>query len=295
MSAVPARPVLIAFILAGCNGWETTVVSSRTSPNGSMVAENVFVDDANGGVGHLIIRSAQAKDGHDHVLDAPAGGLFMRWVDDSHLELWREGALGESPGPDRIGDVQIVRRSYVFPNNSPDTYRRPGISAETIAVPVGNVAMLFDQPSSKNERTCRLSIETTPDPLYDTAKVEITVGVNTDRKRDRPSAGVSTRFTLVQRVNNGPQTMLTSATISDIPSSNRYPQGTEGALVRGQFVGQNAEALIEQLKQPSIQIQYSRDFFEQVLRYDVPLAGSAQALGEFKACVGNADLRWLEH
>jgi hypothetical protein len=258
-----------------------------------MVAENVYVDDFEG-KGYLIIRGAQAKGGHDLFLGDPAPDLFMRWIDDRDLEIWREGVLSDTPEPDMIGDVHIVRRSYVFPYNSADTYLRPGISAATIAVPASDVSAIFDQHSTKTGGFCVLSIETAPNPSYDTAKAEISVGISTTckNKRDRPCAGIKTRFHLSNSRDGNRQTMLTSATISDIPSYNRLPEGAEGTMLRGQFLEQSAVALIEQLKQPSIEIEYSRDFFEQVLRYDVPLAASAKVIGEFKACFGNADLLW---
>jgi hypothetical protein len=299
MRTASARPILIALVLAGCDSMgEKTVVSSRTSPNGSMVAENVYVDDGGGrgeGTGHLIVRNAQAKDGHDQVLGEPAPDLFMRWTDDSHLEVWREGSLGELPGLDMIGGVRVVPRSYVFPHNSTDTYRRPGLPIDTIDVPVDKVSAIFDQYSINHGKSCRLSIETAPDPSYEIAKVAITVVVIDHGNLDRPSGGVHTRFTLSNRHDVGRQTMLTSATISDIPSYNRLPEGGEGTMVRGHFLEQPAVALIESLKQPSIQIVYSRDFFDKVVRYDVPLANASKALGEFNACLGDVDLLWIQH
>ena len=66
-------------------------------------------------------------------------------------------------------------------------------------------------------------------------------------------------------------------------------------MIRGQFLEQNAEALIEHLKRPSIQLEYSRNFFDEVLKYEVPLTGHAKTLGEFDACVGDADLLWARH
>jgi hypothetical protein len=66
-------------------------------------------------------------------------------------------------------------------------------------------------------------------------------------------------------------------------------------MLRGQFLGQNAVALNERLNQPSLQIEYSRDFFEQVLIYDLPLVAVAKAVGEINACVGDADLLWFQH
>jgi hypothetical protein len=265
-----------------------------------MVAENVLVDHggpADGGTSHLIIRKAHAKNGYDEKLNQPAADLFMRWMDESHLEVWREGASCDPPMPAMMGDVHIACRSYVFPRNAADMYRRPDIPAETIAVPAGDVSARFDQRSSENGRSCVLSIETGPDASHDSAKVEITVGVTNScrRDRDRPCAGISTRFSLGNRRGTVPQTMLTSATIADIPSYNRLPEGGEGTMIRGQFLEQSAVALIEHLRAPSIRIEYSRDFFDQVLAYDVPLTGHAKTLAEFDTCVGDADLLWARH
>jgi hypothetical protein len=106
MSAASAKTVLIALLLAGCDDGEI-ILSSRTSPNGSMIAENVLVDyggPANGGTSHLVIRSTHASGGFDEELNEPASDLFMRWMDESHLEVWREGALCAPPMPEMMGE-----------------------------------------------------------------------------------------------------------------------------------------------------------------------------------------------
>jgi hypothetical protein len=108
-----------------------------------------------------------------------------------------------------------------------------------IAVPASNVSVNFDQRSVKNGKSCVLLIEAAPDPSYDTAKVEITVGVSADCKRERPCAGVSMGFSLINRREMSPQTTLTSATICDIPSYNRLAEGTDGTMLRGQFLEEN--------------------------------------------------------
>ncbi len=66
-------------------------------------------------------------------------------------------------------------------------------------------------------------------------------------------------------------------------------------MIRGQFLEQNAVALMEQLTQPLIEIDYSRDFFEQILKYEIPLATSATVLRSFNACLRNADVLWVRH
>jgi hypothetical protein len=199
--------------------------------------------------------------------------------------------------PEMMGDVHIACKSY-DPYNSTDNHRGLGISAETIAVPPGNISVLFEQRPIENGTSCILSIETKQDPSYDSATAEITVGVSNSCKgdRNRPCAGISTRFSLNERQRTVPQIILTSVRIADIPSyTNRLPEGGEGKTIRGQFLEQNAVALIEHLKRPSIQIEYSRNFSDQVLKYDVPLTGHAKTLGEFDGCVGDADLLWRGH
>jgi uncharacterized protein YceK len=291
-------PVMI-LLLSGCGSAAKEIFSSRTSPDGSKVAENIGLDGTDGGTGRLVIRDTQSKVVHDLLLGHPAPDLFLKWLDSNNLEIWREGGPGEKEMPDQIGTVHVVRKFYLFPSSSTDTYKRPGLAIKRVTVPAENVSGTFEQHSDNvhlrnSARFCVLSIEIKPDLSYDAAKVEITVGMNIDRK-PRPSAGVGTDFTLGTQLQPGRQTILTSATISDIPSYNRLPTGDQGTRVRGQFLEQNAAALIEQLKQPAIQIEYSRDFFQQVIKYDLPLTGAAEALQQFSACIGNADFLWLKH
>jgi hypothetical protein len=298
MRTASAAAALMALLLAGY-GDELLIFSARTSPNGSTVAENVLVDHGGpaGGTSHFIIRNAHEGNRYEEALNESAPDLFMRWIDERHLEVWREGALCDPPMPEAMGQVHIACKSYVFPDNSADTYRRPGLSIKTTTVPASKVLVDFHPRTSQNGTSCVLSIGIGPDLSYDSANVEITVGISNSCKRNhnRPCAGITTRFSLSNAHDTGQQTMLTSATIADIPSFNRTPEGGEGTGIRGQFLEDNAVALIEQLKKPSIQIEYSRDFFDQVLKYDVPLTGHAQKLAEFDACIGDADLLWLKH
>jgi hypothetical protein len=253
-----------------------------------MVAENVLDGDGPG-VGHVRIRNLQTKEIYDAPLNDPAPDLFLRWIDDANLEIWREGS-GEFPKSEDLGGVHIVRRSYVFPRNSTEIYRASG---NKITVPASGVSVNFYERSLP--WSCVLSIETAPSPAYDTAKVEITVNGDLDCKNDRPCAGVWTQFSLSSGLREGRQTTLTSATISGIPSYNRLAQGHDGTMIRGQFLEQNAVALMEQLTQPLIEIDYSRDFFEQILKYEIPLATSATVLRSFNACLRNADVLWVRH
>jgi hypothetical protein len=283
--------------LTGCSFFgATTVLSSRKSPDGSMVAENVLVDDPGGGAGYLIIRSTLTDDRYKALMGTPAADLFMRWIDNTHLEIWREGSRDISE-PDDVGPVHVVRKSYVFPYNIDERNLNGDVSPREITVPEANVSTTFSQLSSEKLRSCKLSIGIAPDPAFDAASLEITVGVSTSCEHHRPcGAGMHTRFSLSNGHASDRQTILTAATIADqLPSNNRVAEGTGGTTVRGQFLEQNAIAVLEHLAQPSIQIVYWRDFFKQKIKYDVPLVGSTKALSESRACIGDADFLWGRH
>ena len=268
--------------------------SSRASPDGSFVAESVTIGDGEAG-GRLVIR---AKDGSERHIDfaETEPGLFLRWWDDTHLELWSERRQVDLKGADHLGGVSIAARSYDFPTDGATAYGRPGLATHTIAVPAGEVAATFDRRpyANGNGHFCILALRTAADPSFDPAGVEITAGV-TSTCRPRPCAGIDTRFTLADGRDGSRQSVLTSATISDIPSYNRLPTGDGGTSVRGHFLEQAAESLVEDLAKPSVVLDFSRDLFDQVLRYDLQLSGVAAPVGEFERCVGDADMLWMRH
>lgn len=289
--------VLGILFLAGC-GDEIKVFSSRTSPSRSSIAENVLIDHggpADGGTSRFTLRDNRTGHVFNSELNEPKPELFMRWVDETHLEVWSEAACDPSL-PEIMGKTHILCRRYVFPSDFSDLYRRSNVPMETIDVPADKVSASFDQKSRGGLKSCVLLIETLEDPAYDAAKVEITVDVNTScQSKGRSCVGIVTRFGLAERRSKIPQTMLTSATVANIPSYNRLPEGNDGTGIRGQFLENSAVSLIEKLKAPSIEIEYSHNFFERILRYNLPLTAHAEALGKFHSCVGNADLLWTQH
>jgi hypothetical protein len=83
-----------------------------------------------------------------------------------------------------------------------------------------------------------------------------------------------------------PNEILTSATISEIPSYNELPDGTGYKAIRGQFLEKSANLLIEALQKPSFDIDYNFDFDQLNIRYTVPTRAISAPLGEFLKCVG---------
>jgi hypothetical protein len=244
--------------------------------------------------GQLVIRARDGTERHFDFADT-APGLFLRWIDDQQLEVWSERQkldFGNSP---RLGDVRIVAKSYEFPQDGARAYSRLGLNTRSIAVPAGNVVATFAKHTKGAARLCVLTIGTAPDPAYDTANVEITAFVNPVCNRARPCAGISTRFTLEDDRRTTPQVTLTSATISDIPSYNRLPTGADGTSIRGHFLEQSAVTLVDDLKGGFITLEFSRNFFNQVIRYDLPLSVALAPIGQFQVCLGDADMLWIRH
>lgn len=283
-----AFPISLILLLAGCGAGDKTVFSSRTSPNGLLVAESVMIGDGEAG-GQLVIRARDGREWHVDLANT-APNLFMRWIDNQQLEVWSEPQKLDLGNNDPIGDVRIVPKSFEFPKDIANAYRRIGLNTRNVFVLAEKVAATFVDRTKGTARVCVLTIGTMPDPMYDTANVEITAVVNPACNRSRPCAGIYTRFFLGNDHRPSPQAALTSATISDIPSYNRLPTGAGGTSIRGEFLEQSAETLVNELKGSSITLDFSRNFFDQVIRYELPLSAAAEPIGQFGLCVGDADM-----
>ena len=137
-----------------------------------------------------------------------------------------------------------------------------------------------------DKRICVLTLSTGRTPSFDAAGVEITATVIA-KDQSAPRVLIGTRFRLEGSRDKGPQTLLTSATIADLGSYNRLPDGGGGTRIRGQFLGKNASRLLDELSKPSVTVSFARNFFEETLRYEIPLNG--QATSAFKLCIGNGE------
>ena len=139
---------IMALLLAGCSPNER-VWSSRTSPDGSFLAVNLIIGDGVEAAGRLVIR---AKDGLEHHIGfVNAADLFLKWRDDRHLELWTERQAVDLKGVDRLGEVNLIAKSYDFPMDVKTAYSRSGVTSRTVTVPVNEVVATF-QPTPLRER-----------------------------------------------------------------------------------------------------------------------------------------------
>ena len=290
----PINFIVLALILcvSGCSIYnEITVFSSRSSPNGSNTAENVMVGEGERAFGQMIIHSKNDWTSQKLFLGAPEADLFLRWVDNEHLQLWRSsdgGIFNRYPSefPQKLGNVQIDERVYSTAQEN-TSFNLKHWSKE-IEVPSENLIAKFVERNEQNERHCILSLEIPETPTYDLASFELEVSVSKNNS-GKKYAELSSRFKLANPSDENWKYMLTSATVSNIPSYNGLSEGADGTQIRGQFLGSNALTLIEKLKSNSIQLEYSRNFFEQTLKYNIPTHEIKEKIDKLLSCFGGVE------
>jgi hypothetical protein len=285
--------IIVGLTIAGCSLMaETIVFSSRSSPNGKIVAENVAIDDGQDGIGQLRVRSTSTTQSQQLPLRLPDPEMFLRWTDDEHLEIWRSSVSGDHlvlSGP--FANLQIVEKTYNADQS--DSFSKLALTKQTVVVPTNGLRAEFRQIEDRNGKHCRLSIDVPSAPSHEHASVEIEFRVWRLNAREK-HADISTNFKLENPAKDTFKFMLTSATISDIPSYNRLPEGTEGTMIRGQFLEHSAVALMDKLKSSSIQLEYSRNFFGQIVVYDIQTFEIKQQTDQLLTCIGDAKLTYAD-
>ena len=87
-------PALISVVLQSLQDRSKNLLfSSRRSPDGSHLIENIIDPGGPGGPDDSTSRiSIRAKNGTENSLEfgTTAPGVFMRWIDETHVELWQE-------------------------------------------------------------------------------------------------------------------------------------------------------------------------------------------------------------
>ncbi|MFG1202252.1 hypothetical protein V5F29_07635 [Xanthobacter aminoxidans] len=285
---------LLFLLLAGCGVADVSVLSRRTSPDGTLVAENLLTGDE--GNGRLLIRK---KDGSEHHFDFTHGlaDLFLRWSDDRTLEVWTEEPQPEFIDSFKLGDVWIIPKVYGRYSHKWRQSKSSEIYSTKNMIMAHNDKILsaFDSSTSGTSRLCILRMGATERPDHATAEVELTAHVNSGCNRRRPCGAIDSRFTLDDRHNTDHQTILTSATISAIPSYNSIPTGDRGITLRGEFLEQNAADLLDKLNGDFITIDFVQDFSDREIIYNIPLLSLKSSIDKFRTCVGDADMLWLRH
>jgi hypothetical protein len=297
MKPINFTVLALTVFVAGCSLFnEVSVFSSRSSPNGMTTAENVMVGDGEGAFGQIVLHSKNSWTNQKLNLGLPEPDLFLRWVDSEHLQLWRSsagGSFNRYPGefPKKLGNVQIEELSYSVDQRQ--SFSSLDMSKRIVAVPWNKLQAAFRQNEDRNGKHCRLLLEVPSTTTYEFASVDIEFRVWKLNAKEN-HADVETHFRLDNPSEDGFKVTLTSATISRIPSYNRLPEGSEGNKIRGQFLENFAVELVGKLKSNSIQLDFSSNFFEQVLEYDVPTIEIKNEINDLLICLGNAKFIYTE-
>jgi hypothetical protein len=156
------------------------------------------------------------------------------------------------------------------------------------------ISAVFSREDADGRQTCRLSLQAKDGSLYDEIGADIEANVNAC---SLPMAcpGIDTRFRIGHRVDGTFGKLLTSATISDIPSYNRLPDGFGYTTIRGQFGAANADKLVDELQKESFNLQYSINFDEATFSHEIPTQKIKRPVADFLSCTVGADFRWSRH
>lgn len=269
------------------------VFSSAASPDNTFVAENAMANSENE-VGRISVRRLNGTIVYEARFPETLPSLFLRWIDDNHLLVLSNS---QSPLPAKTqsrkeGSVEVSYSTYVRFGAADASTAAKTHSALTLEP--SSVTATFDEKtaSARPLRQCSLNFAANDGKKYNGIGMTITAGVYPCRfppsLKGKICAGISSHFSVGQKIDRTAGDLLTSATVSEIPSYNELPDGAGYKAIRGQFLERSAELLIEALKKPSFDIDYNFDFDEQNIRYTIPAQAISAPLGEFLKCVGSA-------
>jgi len=141
-----------------------------------------------------------------------------------------------------------------------------------------------------NSKSCELRIIAKDGKEYDQIGMTIVANVapcEAPAPSGKTCGEIGSHFDVGQRIDHAYGWLLTSATVSGIPSYNRLPDGQGYRAIRGQFLGTSAISLIEALNSLSFDIEYKLNFTEKMSKYIVPTTPISEVLDDFKKCIGS--------
>ena len=266
------------------------VFSAVMSPDNTFVAENAMADTEDG-IGRISVRRQTGSTIYEALFPETLPSLFLRWTDSSHL-LVLSSSQSPLPAVNNLrtdGAVDVSYAAYVRLGAADASLKAKTHSALTLDP--SSVTATFSEATHAGRplKQCILGLVAKDSKKYSEIDFTITAGVfpcAVPSLRENLCLGVSSHFGIGGKLDRTPNEILTSATISEIPSYNELPDGTGYKAIRGQFLEKSANLLIEALQKPSFDIDYNFDFDQQNIRYTVPTRAISAPLGEFLKCVG---------
>ena len=292
--------VSIAGIVKYCS--DTPVLfSSQLSPNGVWMAENYgYLYSEQGG--YITLKRAndssfsfyKSEKSIHFPFTTPA--LFFIWRDDQHLTIAQPS---NEPRISNNADFEGVQLSYL---TYPSDGHWPFHGRREVARDLGEdaISATFNEKNgpTPNRKICALDLAGADGEVYDHIGITITASVgpcNPALGEIKFCGGISSKFYVGQRKDHQYGQLLTSATLFNIPSFNRVPDGFGYTNLRGQFVENSATELVEDLKMATFEAQYSFNFDDTIITYRMPTRRISSVIQNFLQCTRNADFSWITH
>jgi hypothetical protein len=270
------------------------ILSSAVSPDGVWIAENFGTNDCCSGGFVLIHKKSEPSSPSDRAISSAstAPGLFMIWLDDKRLSLVQDSNDVPVNGPTMYKGITLVYSTYHNRASDSHTFDTANASKRSVSIKEPDATSEAATEVTKTGRRCTFSLSASDGTVYDKIGMRIEASVNRCN-RTRDCAGISSQFWIGKRVDGQHGVALTSATVSNIPSYNRLPEGDRTSTVRGSFGESGAVDLVAALSSEAIDIQYSLNFFDAIILYRIETKQIASSVKSFKACIGDGDFNWL--
>jgi hypothetical protein len=213
--------------------------------------------------------------------------LFFKWTDDSHLQILSAPQLPASTRVKTDGTLDVKYSTYVRQGTDAASLNAKGHVALAVQPTDVTAAVTENDDLLPRLKVCTLVISAKDGRKYSDISMSLRAGVypchNPPAYPGKFCAGIGSHFSVGQNIDNAGFDLLTSATVSELPSYNDRPDGP--GRVTGGFI-ETAGALFDALKGSFFYIDYNFDFTEQNIRYTIPTSQVAARISEFEQCVG---------
>ena len=282
--------VLAPYYPLGRKSWIS--FSSAESPERTFIAENAMSTDDFGG-GRITVRRVSGPTVYEAHLADTAPSLFLKWMADDHLLVLSNSQSPVSPSTVFTNDRSLVV-SYVTHSRlgAADASAAAKIHERIVLKPGDVIATFEEKPRSGLQiKSCALSLSARDGTKFGDIGMSIVAGVYSCASPPSGAkfcVGIASHFNVGSKTEDSADGLLTSATVSQIPSSNEMPDGHGYTAIRGSFGQDSAVRLIEAIKKQSFDIDYNFGFNERNIRYTIPTTGISAPLNDFEKCVGPA-------
>lgn len=269
---------------------EWTVFSSSSSPDNTLIAENAMQGDE-AAVGRVSVRDQKGTMVYETVFNETLPSLFLRWTDNKNLLVLSDSRRSLPPIVKTMNEASLgVSYSTYVRYGAADASRLAKAHSFLVLNPA-DVAAGFDTMSRTDPpvKSCELNFSAKDGKEFTEIALTIIAAIYEcgSGLTEKHCGGVRSKFKVGQKIDGTEGELLTSATVSQIPSYNELPDGANYRAIRGQFLGPSVPPLFQSLGSDTFSIDYNFDFDRRNVRYGVPAAAISIPVTKFRDCAGS--------